>query len=217
MTRLLIANRYFFLPYLILFLTVSVLMLFYTKDDMMHWVNGHYNEAADFFFSNITNLGDGAFFVIVIVVLAFRSFRYAAMGLASFALSTLIAQGLKHLAFPNSLRPVKFFEHSEWEYRVIKGLQIHSYNSFPSGHSTSAFAVFCLLALLDERKERGWLFVLLAALVAYSRVYLFQHFVEDVFVGSLIGVLSSLVVFLFLSHRWERVPRSWHKRRLRFR
>lgn len=210
-------NRFFFILYLTTFALVSVLMTLYTKTELMQWVNVRNTPTADLFFRNVTYLGDGAFAVLVTVAMAFRSFRYALMGAASFLLSTVIVRTLKELVFTGSLRPLKYFEHSTWQYRIIEGLDIHSYNSFPSGHSTTAFSIFCLLALLDERKGRGWFWALLAIVTAYSRVYLFQHFVEDVYVGSIIGTVSSIVVFLLLSRYWERNPKSWHDRRLRFR
>ncbi|GAB3923142.1 hypothetical protein GCM10028804_21090 [Larkinella terrae] len=191
-------------------------MLLYSKAELMQWVNAHNWPTGDLFFQYVTNLGDGAFAVIVIVVLLFRSFRAALMGAASFLLSTLIVRVLKEVVFAGSLRPLKYFEHSEWQYRIIDGLDIHSYNSFPSGHSTTAFAVFSLLALLDDRKNRGWFWALLAVITAYSRVYLFQHFVEDVYVGSVIGTVSSVVVFVLLSRYWGQNPKNWHNRRLRF-
>ncbi|MGM9512105.1 phosphatase PAP2 family protein [Larkinella sp. GY13] len=208
-------NRSFFIVYLLCLATVSVLMLLYNKTELMQWVNGHHAPLADLFFQNVTYLGDGAFSVLVIIILLFRSFRFALMGAVSFLLSTLITRALKQLVFSDSLRPLKYFEHSPWQYRIIDGLDIHSYNSFPSGHSTTAFAVFCLLALLDDRKSRGWFFAVLAVITAYSRVYLFQHFVEDVYVGSLIGTVSSIFVFWLLSRHWDRNPQSWHDRRLR--
>ncbi|RRA98818.1 phosphatase PAP2 family protein [Larkinella rosea] len=209
-------NRSFFIVYLFFFILVGVLMLLYTKTELMQWVNAHNWPTGDLFFQYVTNLGDGAFAVIVIVVLLFRSFRAALMGVAAFLLSTLIVRVLKEVVFTGSLRPLKYFEHSEWQYRIIDGLDIHSYNSFPSGHSTTAFAVFSLLALLDERKNRGWFWALLAVVTAYSRVYLFQHFVEDIYVGSIIGTVSSVVVFLLFSRYWDRNPKDWHNRRLRF-
>jgi membrane-associated phospholipid phosphatase len=123
------------------------------------------------------------------------------MAFASFALSSLVSLFLKQLVFSDSLRPLKTFEHSTYQYHIIKGLDIHSYNSFPSGHTTSAFALFGMLALLDERKGRGWFFLVTAAMTGYSRVYLFQHFVEDAYVGSIIGTVSTVVVYL-LMYRW---------------
>jgi membrane-associated phospholipid phosphatase len=152
-------------------------------------------------------MGDGAFFVVICLIVLVYNVRLGALTFASFAVSSLTSIFLKQVAFPKSLRPLKFFEHSTFEYHIIKGLDIYSYNSFPSGHSTSAFAVFSMLALIDNRKERGWLFILLAVTTAYSRVYLFQHFVEDVYVGSLVGTTSSILVYLAL-RRWVQSDKN---------
>ncbi len=212
MIKLLRQNILFFSLYGALLVIVGVLQLLYTKDQLMHWINGHNSPEADFLFQNLTNLGDGAFSVIMAVVLALASWRYGILGAASFALSGGISSVLKHYVFTDSLRPLKYFEHSKWEYRVIEGLDIHSYNSFPSGHTITAFAIFSLMALLDARKARSWFWLLLAVLTGYSRVYLFQHFVEDAYAGSVIGVGSTLVVYYFFMQYWEKHPRDWHKK-----
>lgn len=215
MIKLLRQNKLFFGAYLLLFIIVGLLQLLYTKEELMRWINGHNNTAADLFFENITFLGDGAFSVIVAVALAFASFRYAVLGIVSFLVSGGISSVLKHYVFSSALRPLKYFEHSKWQYRVIEGLDIHSYNSFPSGHTITAFATFTLIALIDDRKGRSWFWLTLAVLTAYSRVYLFQHFVEDVYAGSVIGALSSLLVVWGLMRYWDKNPRSWHSRKIR--
>lgn len=194
-------NRVFFLLYALLLVVVGVLQFLYTQETLMQWVNARNHPVADVLFTYATYFGDGAFFVFVCVVLLFYNRRVSAMAFASFALSSLTSLFLKAVVFPDRVRPLKFFEHSTYQYRVIEGLDIHSYNSFPSGHTTTAFAVFGLLAFIDERWGRGWFFLALATLTGYSRVYLFQHFVEDAYVGSLIGTVSTVVVYLAMS-RW---------------
>lgn len=196
--ELLRKNRFFFLPYLLLLLLVGTWQLLYTQEQLMQWVNFRNTLLADQLFPYVTYMGDGAFYVIICLILLGYNRRIGLVALASFALSSLTSLLLKKFVFNDSLRPLKFFEHSTYEYHIIKGLDIYSYNSFPSGHTTTAFAVFSLLAFLDDRKERGWVFLLLAALTGYSRVYLFQHFVEDVYVGSLIGTITSILVYLLL-------------------
>ena len=191
-------NRYFFLPYALMLAGGGVLQLRYSQEQLMQWVNVRNNPGTDWFFTYATYLGDGAFFVFVCLVLVFLNRRVGFVAFAGFVLSSLTSLFLKTIIFPGSLRPLKFFEHSTYEYHVIKGLDIYSYNSFPSGHTTSAFALFSLLAFLDERKQRGWIFLLLATLAGYSRVYLFQHFVEDVYAGSLVGTAASVLIYLFL-------------------
>ena len=194
-------NLTFFLPYALLLIVVGVLQLQYTQESLMRWVNIRNTAVADVFFTYATYFGDGAFFVIICVILLIYNRRVGAMAFASFALSSLTSLFLKLIVFPGRLRPLKFFEHSTYQYRVIEGLNIYSYNSFPSGHTISAFALFSLLAFIDSRRGRGWFWLLLAALTGYSRVYLFQHFVEDVYAGSLIGTTASIIVYLTL-RRW---------------
>jgi len=194
-------NRDFFLLFAFLLGVVGVLQIRYTEENLMQWVNSHNSPTADVFFTYATYFGDGVFFVIVCVILLVVNRRIGAMAFASFALSSLTSLFLKVVVFPERLRPLKFFEHSVYQYRIIKGLEIYSYNSFPSGHTTTAFAMFSLLAFVDNHRGRGWLFLLLATLTGYSRVYLFQHFVEDAFVGSIIGTASSVIVWLLL-WRW---------------
>ena len=194
-------NRTFFLFYALLLVVVGVLQAYYTQENLMQWVNAHNSPVADVFFTYATYFGDGVFFILVCVALLIYNQRIGVMAFASFALSSGASLFLKLIAFPNRLRPLKFFEHSTYQYRIIDGLDIYSYNSFPSGHTTTAFAVFSLLALIDNNKGRGWFWLLLAALTGYSRVYLFQHFVEDVYAGSLIGTVASVLVYLAL-RRW---------------
>ena len=194
-------NRWFFLPYALALAIVGTLQLMTTQTELMRWVNIRNTPAADLFFTYATYLGDGAFFVVVCLIVLLYNRRAGGLAFASFALSSLISLLLKTVVFAGSPRPLRFFEHSISEYHIIKGLDIYSYNSFPSGHTTSAFALFSLLAFLDIRKGRGWFFFLLAALTGYSRVYLFQHFVEDVFVGSLIGTAVSTGLYVAL-RKW---------------
>ncbi|NJK86360.1 MAG: phosphatase PAP2 family protein [Bacteroidales bacterium] len=67
------------------------------------------------------------------------------------------------------------------------------YFSFPSGHATSAFALFFCLAVLVHQNSMKLLFFMSALLISFSRVYLSQHFLLDVYVGSFIGLIISIL------------------------
>ncbi|WP_420147586.1 phosphatase PAP2 family protein [Spirosoma sp.] len=201
--HLLRRNRFFFLPYVLALVAVGILQFLYTQEQLMQWINFRNTPLADLLFPYVTYLGDGVFYVFVCLILLTYNRRIGLMAFASFALSSLTSEFLKKIIFSNSPRPLKFFEHSTYQYHVIEGLEIHSINSFPSGHTTTAFAMFSLLALLDSRKERGLICLALAILTGYSRVYLFQHFVEDAYVGSLVGTISSVIVYLLMD-QWVR-------------
>jgi membrane-associated phospholipid phosphatase len=64
--------------------------------------------------------------------------------------------------------------------------------SFPSGHAMSAFAVAGAIALLAPRLRTPVLTV--AAVIAFSRVYLGVHFWIDVLAGALLGLAIGLAV-----------------------
>jgi membrane-associated phospholipid phosphatase len=77
----------------------------------------------------------------------------------------------------------------------VPGVDMNELNSFPSGHTTAAFSLYTLLALLLGRKQYGWVWVVLATLVGLSRVYLLQHFWMDILAGAMIGTFFSTLLF----------------------
>jgi undecaprenyl-diphosphatase len=84
-------------------------------------------------------------------------------------------------------------------------------HSFPSGHATTSFACATVLAAFAPR-ARIPLFVL-AALIAWSRVYVGVHYPVDVLAGALLGVLLGLLVLRALPRLGAARLRSRRARR----
>lgn len=196
MKELILRNKLFYLLYLLwLLFSVTVLSMF-SKTELFNFINGNRSIWADAIYAPLTHLGDGLFFIVIIVIMLFIKFRYAVMGAAAYALSSAITQTLKRVVF-NEPRPAKFFEGIQPVY-TVDGTTLHLYNSFPSGHATTAFAIACLLSLLVSNKKWQVLFFILAVFASLSRLYLGLHFFADITLGGLIGVVSSSVCVYWL-------------------
>ncbi len=63
--------------------------------------------------------------------------------------------------------------------------------SFPSGHTLASFEAAAVLLIRDKRM--GIPAVILAAIIAFSRLYLYVHFPSDVMVGAVLGVLYGII------------------------
>ena len=196
-------NRYFFLSYFILLVLGIFILITYPKIDGFILMNSLHHGALDYFFIPYTYLGDGWFTVVIAIILFFSKKRYLAlMIISSFALSGIITQILKF--FIDEARPAYYLAKTNYPY-FIDGVTLHNLHSFPSGHTTSAFALAATLGFAVKNKNYSILFLLMAALAGYSRIYLGQHFMNDVLVGSIIGMLSAIFCWVYLEKFFKRI------------
>jgi len=164
------------------------------------WINRHHNSFFDELFKLITFFGDGLMTVLVVLILLFFKFRYAVLAAIAFAYSSIVIQLLKHLF--KAPRPVKYFE-DIIPIRTIENYPVYEWNSFPSGHTASVFTLAVVLSYLLPHRRRHWIIIPLATLTAFSRVYLAQHFLEDVIAGSIIAVFMTFHLIWWLENsKW---------------
>lgn len=200
LSEILYPQRYFLIPFLILLLFGFILLLLNSKEELFLWINRHHTNFFDGLFKLITLLGDGLILAIVAVILLFYKFRYSVLAAIAFAYNSLVIQLLKQ--YFKAPRPVKYFE-DIIPIRTIDGYPVHEWNSFPSGHTASAFTLAVVLSYLLPHRQRHWILVPLAALAAFSRVYLAQHFLEDIIAGAIIAVVMTFHLIWWLENsKW---------------
>lgn len=178
-------------------ISASIVLLF-TKGEIHLYLNQLHSTFFDVFFKYVTYLGDGILIVAAVLVLGFFKIRYGLFALAGYLGSGIVVQLMKRLLFSGVKRPLGYFDGIADLY-LVPGVDVHSSKSFPSGHTTTAFAFFACLAILSKSKNAQVFLFVIALLTAYSRVYLSQHFLVDILVGSIIGTATTYFLQSYFS------------------
>ena len=155
------------------------------------FVNDAFTPAVKF----ITMFGEAGIFWIALCVLLLCFRRTRKLGLLA-GLSLLlcfICCNLIVKPIVDRTRPWVIFE------EVVRLVPDPGDPSFPSGHSANsmatAFAILLNSARCGVKRYWGVILVILAVLIALSRLYLGVHFPSDVLVGILFGILSAVIVY----------------------
>lgn len=165
-------------------------------------LNTDLGKTGDTFFYYWTHLGDGAIWVLVAILFWFFRRKQFPLLLAAILFSTLIAQGVKRFLFPDELRPTAAIGDLA-SIHTVTGVELHSSHSFPSGHTTTAFTIFLLGCLLIRNRWFIPAGFICALLVGYSRIYLAQHFPQDVG-GGMMAALLTLLASIAIQQQWEK-------------
>jgi membrane-associated phospholipid phosphatase len=160
----------------------------------------------DIFFKYATHLGDGTFIAVLTIILLFIKYRYALAFLTGSLLTSLTVNLFKKVILGTVYRPAKYFElYETYQLHFVEGVKLHALQSFPSGHTATAFNLFFTMALLVKNNYLKLFFFVMAVVIGYSRVYISQHFLQDIAVGSLFGV-----IFILFSWLWfEKINKKW--------
>lgn len=200
-------GKIFLLGYVIIFPLLFVATLLYSREETHIAINSIHTSYLDVLMKYWTYLGNGIVLIILIIGLLFISLRLFFSGIAAFAIGGVITQLLKVLIFSKFPRPIKYFElyHPEFHLHLVPGVHMLTWLSFPSGHTATAFSLFFALALFTKNKFTQLALFIMATGVGYSRIYLSQHFLMDVVGGSLIGIITGWIAWIWL----KRYDNNW--------
>ena len=196
-------------PYFLLCILLTLLAVLVPKGDDVLWINSRHNEWMDQWFALYTNLGDGLIFIPLVIFTLYLRFEYTMMCVSVCLMSGLIVSLLKRIVFDPSPRPAAILDNSLLHF--VGGIDVHHAHSFPSGHTCTAFCAALVLTLISRNRVVAVLGLVAAGLVAYSRIYLLQHFLIDTAAGATIGCLSTLLIWV-LFESFEKP--TWMQKKL---
>lgn len=170
---------------------------------ILDWIQGLHTPMGDTLMTFITSLGDaGKIWIVLTIILLVIPRTRKAGGIMAIALvlDLILCNGiLKNLV----ARTRPFDVNTSVQLLIAKP---HDY-SFPSGHTAASFAAVAALYFAGEKKMCAPALVL-AVLIACSRMYLYVHYPTDILggiiVGILCGYLANKVVHRISSSKDER-------------
>ena len=233
MKQLLRQNAVFLTLSLMLVVALGLALLYIPKGELHLLLCDHHTPARDIFFRYYTQVAEWFPYVLCVLLLLFCRIGDGVLAASGLAFSALTTQLFKHII--NAPRPLTWFAANmpEVQLPLVEGVRMNYWFSFPSGHTTSFFALFLALSIiatehLSAKRSvseavcqcnglsavggllQAILFTL-AALGGYSRIYLSQHFAADVLAGILVGILITVLCYAVL-HRYE--GQNWYKYRI---
>ena len=211
----------FLVPTFVLALVLGITLLIIPKAELHLTLCQPHTTFLDKLVPLFTNLVDWLPYIVVVLLLFYRA-GWATFLASNLLLSTLIVQPIKHIV--HAPRPLTWFAENmpDVSLPLVEGVKMNYWLSFPSGHTTTFFVLFFSLSIIlcaeniKGKNILSFLCFLCASFGAYTRIYLSQHFALDIFVGILIAIFSTLILYFFLfiktknSYFWD-----WRVQKLR--
>ncbi len=189
-------EKYILILFAMVFIMAIGFLLMYGKIESHMILNAYHTPLLDTFFKYFTQIGGWVPCAIAGVLLLFKKWRVAVVILAAQLIATIITSPIKRII--RAPRPSVILSELGIDFPHIEGVDLHTTLSFPSGHTSAAFAFCIVLTIFCPKIWQKIFFLILAIMGGYSRIYLSQHFIEDVLAGAIIGLFSAYIGYFAL-------------------
>ena len=135
----------------------------------------------------ITSLGNGGKIWIIVALAMLLSKKYRSTGITVIT-GLLLGLLIGNVLLKPAVARVRPFEFKEGIELLIKAPTDFS---FPSGHTLSS--VIASLVIVQKHRKIGCAAIVIALLIAFSRLYLYVHFPTDVLSGAVLGCVISFL------------------------
>ena len=185
-------------------LSLFAMSLGWGKNEAFLYLNANLGLIADKVFEYSSYLAEGWIWIPYFIVLVGLYKKDKAFILMNFLVSTLLTQFAKNYIFNTAMRPMASGLDAT-QIHTVPGVEIHTFNSFPSGHTATAFTLFILTTYLFPNKYALSIGIVYAIVCGYSRIYLAQHFPLDL-AGGIFVALLTLPISIFIREKLNKKP-----------
>lgn len=155
---------------------------------LLYWIQEQSSGWLDWLMPKITSLGDAGIFWILLGLFLTCMVKTRRIGI-SMLVSIVVGAVIGNLILKNLIAR----ERPCWiDSQVLLLIENPKDYSFPSGHSLVSFEG--AVSILMKNRRWGTAALILAFLIAFSRLYLFVHFPTDVLFGAALGTVIAFVV-----------------------
>lgn len=164
------------------------------------WMQTIQNPVLSAILKFVTTLGEGGIIFILLGIALLCTKKYRKIGVAVFAAlivmeigNNLILKEIFARPRPFNLEAIDSIKYDFWAqvYKFPEIVHRPSSFSFPSGHTSSAFAA--AIAVLFYNRKIGIPTTIFAAIMGFSRVYVEVHYCTDVLAGAIVGIIYALL------------------------
>lgn len=173
---------------------------------ILDWIAANlWCPALDIAMPIITVLGDAGIFWIAVAVLftITKKYRKTGIGMMFALMMGLVICNIWLKPAVGRIRPYDFQE----EYLgVVVNLLIEKQHdfAFPSGHTIASFEAAVVILL--NNKKLGIPAMILACLIAFSRLYLYVHYPTDVIVSIILGTAFAFLGNYLAKNVYDKLP-----------
>ena len=163
--------------------------------DILYAIQNIHNPVLDKIMVGISSLGNAGILWVIIAIILLISKKHRKTGIHMF-IAMLLTLFVGNLILKNLVQR----ERPCWIETTIPLLINNPKDySFPSGHTMNSFtAAMCIFL---HQKRWGIVAFVVAALIAFSRMYLFVHFPTDIIIGMIIGISSALIINFLMNKK----------------
>lgn len=177
-------------------LILGILILMLGNEDLFLWVNQFLTPKFGAVSKVLTKLGTFWPMAWLLAISYRRELRKMLAVLLTWLFGACLSWLFKLWLMQGALRPFPYFGQKGIALNVVEGVDIHHYNTFPSGHTLTAFSALLVYAYVRNEDFKLWQVAVLWFLAigcGISRLVLVQHWPTDVLGGIFLGILAALL------------------------